>query len=108
MAYDGSNGNHSGKGEGRVESRKQAPDSAWVWRVSGLTRDGTTEPNSQDQTLWRKTRQGGFIFPVQLNKRRIRSHTRLMPSLLKVMTTQPHLKLFQGNIFKTENVLIFI
>ena len=63
MAYDGSNGNRSGK-QGEVESRKLASDSTWVWRTSGLTRDGTAEPNSRDQTLRRERGLGKF--PVSL------------------------------------------
>ena len=34
--------------------------------------------------------QGKLIFPVQLTTSRIGNHTRLMPSLLKVMTTHTH------------------
>ena len=63
------------------------PDSAWGWRMSGLTRDGIAEPNS------RKTKLSGTngdrenpIFLVQLTTSRIGNHTRLMPNLLKVTT----------------------
>ena len=34
--------------------------------MSGLTRDGTAEPNSRDQTLRRERGQGKFVSPVQL------------------------------------------
>ena len=49
-------------GKGGVESRKYAPDSAWVWRMSRLTRDGTAEPNSRDQTLRRERGTGKILF----------------------------------------------
>ena len=62
MAHGGSNGNRSEKREGEVESRKWASDSFWVWRTSGLTRDGTAEPNSRDQALRREWGQGKFRF----------------------------------------------
>ena len=42
------NGRRSGT---REKSRKQALDSAWTMEMSRLTRDGTTEPVSQDQTF---------------------------------------------------------
>ena len=29
--------------------KEKIPDSAWVWRITGLTRDGTAEPVSRDQ-----------------------------------------------------------
>ena len=38
-------------------------DSAWVWRMSRLTRDGTAEPVSRDPILRRERGQGIFIFP---------------------------------------------
>ena len=87
MAHGGSSGNRSGKREGEVESRKEAPDSAWVWRTSGLTQDGTAEPNSRDETLRRDRGQGKFQFPCSADHKQ---HTGLMPSLLKVMTTPTH------------------
>ena len=39
--------------------------------MSGLTRDGTAEPVSQDQILRREQGQEKFIFPVQLTTSRI-------------------------------------
>ena len=51
-------------------------------------RDGTAEPNSQDQILRSERGQGeNPVFPVQLTTSMIGNHTRLMPILLKVMTT---------------------
>ena len=58
MAHHSSDGNRSAKREGGVESRKWAPDSACVCRMSGLTRDGTAEPNSRGQTLRSERGQG--------------------------------------------------
>ena len=52
-----------------------------------MTRDGMTEPNPRDQTLRCERGQGNSVFPVQLTTGRIGNHTRLMPSLLKVITT---------------------
>lgn len=58
----------------------------WMWRMSGLTMDGTAEPKSRDQTLMRE--RGKYaIFPIQLTTGRIDNDTRLMPCLLEVMTT---------------------
>ena len=34
---------------GKREAREYAPDSAWAWKMSGLTREGTAEPVSRDQ-----------------------------------------------------------
>ena len=64
MAHGGSNGSRSGKREGKVESREVSTRfSLGVENVSGLTRDGTAELNSQDQTLRRERGQGKFRFP---------------------------------------------
>ena len=38
-------------------------DSAWVWRMSGLTRNGTAEPVPRDQILRREGRQRKVRFP---------------------------------------------
>ena len=58
--------------------------------MSGLTRDVTAEPYPRVQTLRRKQGQGNLTFPVQLTTSRIGNHTRLMPTLLKVMTTHTY------------------
>ena len=39
--------------------------------MSGLARDGTTEPASRDQILRRERGQGKTIFPAQVNTNRI-------------------------------------
>ena len=49
---------------GKRGARECAPDSAWAWRMSGLTRDGTAEPVSRDQILRRERGQGKFIFSL--------------------------------------------
>ena len=40
----------------------EVPDWAWVWRMSMLTRDGTTEPVSRDQILSCEQGQGNVHF----------------------------------------------
>ena len=54
--------------------------------LSRLTRDGTAEPVSRDQILRHARGQGNIIFPVQLTTSRIGNLTRLIYSLLYVMT----------------------
>ena len=52
------------KAGGKRGAREYAPDSAWAWRISGLTRDGMAEPVSRDQILRRERGQGKFIFSL--------------------------------------------
>ena len=60
------------KAGGKRGAREKAPDSAWAWRMSRLTRDGTAEPVSRDQILRRERGQGKLNFsPVQLTTSRI-------------------------------------
>ena len=54
--------------------------------MSRLTRDGTVEPVSRDQILRNARGQGDIIFPVQLTTSRIGNLTRLIHTLLYVMT----------------------
>ena len=54
--------------------------------MSRLTRDGTAEPVSGDQILRHARGQGNVIFPVQLTTSRIDNLTRLIHTLLYVMT----------------------
>ena len=54
--------------------------------MSRLTRDGMAEPVSRDQILRHARGQGDTIFPVQLTTSRIGNLTRLIHSLLYVMT----------------------
>ena len=54
--------------------------------MSRLTRDGTAEPVSQDQILRRELGHGNIHFPVQLTTSRIGNLTRLIHTLLYVMT----------------------
>ena len=54
--------------------------------MSRLTRDGTAEPVSRDQILRHAREQGNIIFPVQLTTSRIGNLTRLIHTLLYVMT----------------------
>ena len=54
--------------------------------MSRLTRDGAAEPVSRDQILRHARGQGNIIFPVQLTTSRIGNRTRLIHTLLYVMT----------------------
>ena len=54
--------------------------------TSRLTRDGTAEPVSRDHILRHARGQGNIIFPVQLTTSRIGNLTRLIHTLLYVMT----------------------
>ena len=54
--------------------------------MSRLTRDGTAEPISRDQILRHARGQGNIIFPVQLTTSRIGNLTRVIHTLLYVMT----------------------
>ena len=54
--------------------------------MSRLTRDGTAEPVSRDQILRHARGHGNMIFPVQLTTSRIGNLTRLIHTLLYVMT----------------------
>ena len=58
-----------------------------------LTRDGTAEPVSQDQIIGhlRGHPKGMFIFPVQLTTSRIGNLTRLIHTLLYVMTIHTYI-----------------
>ena len=58
---------------------------------SRLTRDGTAEPVSRDQILRHARGQGNIIFPVQLTTSRIGNLTRLIHTLLCVMTIHTYI-----------------
>ena len=60
-------------------------------RMSRLTRDGTAEPVSRDQILRHARGQGNIIFPVQLTTSRVGNLTRLIHTLLYVMTTYTYI-----------------
>ena len=62
--------------------------------MSRLTRDGTAEPVSRDQILrhLRVRGRGIFIFPVQLTTSRIGNLTRLIHTLLDVMTIHTYIQ----------------
>ena len=60
--------------------------------MSRLTRDGTAEPVARDQTLRHVHGDKGiFIFPVQLTTSRIGNLTRLIHTLLYVMTIHTYI-----------------
>ena len=54
--------------------------------MSRLTRDGTAESVSRDQIFRHARGQGNIIFPVQLTTSRVGNLTRLIHTLLYVMT----------------------
>ena len=56
-----------------------------------LTRDGMAEPVSRDQILRHARGQGNIVFPVQLTTSRIGNHTRLIHTLLYVMTIHTYI-----------------
>ena len=59
--------------------------------MSRLTRDGTAEPVSRDQILRHGRGQGNIIFSVQLTTSRIGNLTRLIHTLLYVMTIHTYI-----------------
>ena len=59
--------------------------------MSRLTRDGTAEPISRDQIFRHARGQGILIFPVQLTTSRIGNLTRLIHTLLNVMTVHTYI-----------------
>ena len=72
VAIDGIDGRRGGKreyqGVSTINSNSNRlsinqSDSAWVWRTSGLTLDGTAEPVSRDQILRRELEQRNIHFP---------------------------------------------
>ena len=60
-------------------------------KMSRLTRDGMAEPISRDQILRHARGQGKIIFPVQLTTSRIGNLTRLIHTLLYVMTIHTYI-----------------
>ena len=56
-------------------------ESAWVWRMGGVTRDEAAKPFLRGQNIRNKRE-----LSVQMTERRIGNQTRLMGSLLKVVT----------------------
>ena len=59
--------------------------------MSRLTRGETAEPVSRDQILRHARGQGDIIFPVQLTTSRIGNLTRLIHTLLDVMTIHTYI-----------------
>ena len=64
--------------------------------MSRLTRDGTAEPVSRDQVLRHARGHGNIIFPVQLTTSRIGNLTRLIHTLLYVMTIHTYIHTIIG------------
>ena len=73
--------------------------------MSRLTRDGTAEPVSRDQILRHARGQGNIIFSVQLNTSRIGNLTRLIHTLLYVMTIHTYIHTYiDSHKFRKESV----
>ena len=66
--------------------------------MSRLTRDGTAEPVSRDQILRHARGQGNIIFPVQLTTSRVGNLTRLIHTLLYVMTIHTYIHTYEHRI----------
>ena len=60
--------------------------------MSRMTRDGTAEPVSRDEILRHARGQGDIIFPVQLTTSRIGNLTRLIHTLLYVITIHKYIR----------------
>ena len=67
--------------------------------MSRLTRDGTAEPVSRDQILRHARGQGNIIFPVQLTTSRIGNLTRLIHTLLYVMTIHTYIHTYMRQTY---------
>ena len=70
--------------------------------MSRLTRNGTAEPVSRDQILRHARGQVNINFPVQLTTSRIGNLTRLIHTLLYVMTIHTIYKRFMGTNVDTD------
>ena len=78
--------------------------------MSRLTRDGTAEPVSRDQILRHARGQGNIYFPCSATTSRIGNLTRLIYTLLYVMTTHTYIHTvpliaMQGYQTKTEDAI---
>ena len=72
--------------------------------MSRLTRDGTAEPVSRDQILRHARGQGNIIFPVQLTTNRIGNLTRLIHTLLYVMTIHTYIHTYTLELFSKDSL----
>ena len=66
--------------------------------MSRLTRDGTAEPVSRDQFSGKHGDMTIFIFPVQLTTSKIGNLTRLIHTLLYVMTIHTYFSYLPAEI----------
>ena len=79
--------------------------------MSRLTLDGTVEPVSRDQILRHARGKGNIFFPVQLTTMRIGSLTRLIHTLLYVMTIHTYIVLLyneSSTVQDTKYLCIFM
>ena len=75
--------------------------------MSRLTRDGTAEPVSRDQILRHARGQGNIIFPVQLTTSRIGNLTRLIHTLLYVMTIHTYIQSYYNVNMNIYNLVTY-
>ena len=79
-----------------------------------VSRDGTAEPVSRDQILRHARGQGNIIFPVQLTTSRIGNLTRLIHTLLYVMTIHTYIHTVDpklsasGNLFECHEEVLYL
>ena len=74
--------------------------------MSRLTRDGMAEPVSRDQILRHERGQGNIIFPVQLTTSRIGNLTRLIHTLLYVMTIHTYIHTHMFTLLRVLSVVL--
>ena len=72
------------KREKSIKCTNQSDSACWVWRMSGLTLDGTAEPVPRDQILRRERGLGKYNFPCSADREQDWQSSRL--TLLCVMT----------------------
>ena len=91
---------------GRNPVSKHQIQPEYVWRMNRLTWDGTAE-NPSRETKFSGTRgdRGMFIFPVQLTTSRIGNLTRLIHTLVYVMTIQTAVVFFVSHLQRTADEL---
>ena len=63
MAVGGIHKRRLGKRGSKGGSLGASIRSAWVWKMNGMTREGTAEPVSRDEILGRVRRQEKYFFP---------------------------------------------
>ena len=95
MAYGGINKWTPPRKAGETPSvSTNQSDLARVWRMSGLRRDGTDDPSRETKFAGANGDRKIFIFPVQLTTGRIDNLTRLIYTLLNVLTIHRYIYIY--------------